>query len=239
MTAVPPLRLPFECIDPRGTTPVSPDFSSTVSPSTVNHASPDTTRSSWSNPASCVPISPLGSKWSTYACDSPDPVPKGRPPQAGCFCARGRRPKRWVTTLLFDVGDQRRPWQDPTNPSEPAPRRDHETPGDVSRRSFAARSGHAPSLRPDRFRAHRPVDNDAVARRLRLIALMGSGVFVVYGLVLPAWPVAVTNIVTTSVHVYHLHRLYRLRRGSEAGSPRLSKAPSIRRRVGGKRRASA
>jgi hypothetical protein len=76
MTTVPPLRLPFACIDPRGTTPASPDLSSTVSPSTVNHASPETTRNNWSNPASCIPISPSGSKWSTYAWDCPEPDPR-------------------------------------------------------------------------------------------------------------------------------------------------------------------
>ena len=43
--------------------------------------------------------------------------------------------------------------------------------------------------------------------RLRVIGLVGAIAFTVYGVALGAWPVVVTNLVTTSIHVYHLQAL--------------------------------
>jgi hypothetical protein len=42
---------------------------------------------------------------------------------------------------------------------------------------------------------------------LRMIALAGSLLFLVYGAVLGAWPVAATNAVTTTVHLLRLLRI--------------------------------
>lgn len=44
-------------------------------------------------------------------------------------------------------------------------------------------------------------------RRLRLLGLLGSLTFVAYGIGLGAWPLAATNCVTASVHLYHLWSL--------------------------------
>lgn len=45
--------------------------------------------------------------------------------------------------------------------------------------------------------------------RLRVIGLIGAITFTAYGVVLDAWPVVVTNLVTTSIHLYHLQVLSR------------------------------
>jgi uncharacterized membrane protein len=42
---------------------------------------------------------------------------------------------------------------------------------------------------------------------LRAFALAGSLAFVVYGSLMAAWPVVVTNALTTTVHFYHLRTL--------------------------------
>ena len=39
---------------------------------------------------------------------------------------------------------------------------------------------------------------------LRAFALAGSLTFVVYGILLGAWPIVLTNVITTSLHGYHL-----------------------------------
>ncbi len=43
--------------------------------------------------------------------------------------------------------------------------------------------------------------------RLRVIGLIGAITFTAYGAILGAWPVVVTNLVTTSIHVVHLRTL--------------------------------
>ncbi len=40
--------------------------------------------------------------------------------------------------------------------------------------------------------------------RLRIVGLAGAMIFVSYGLLLGAWPVVVTNIVTLSFHIFRL-----------------------------------
>ncbi len=40
--------------------------------------------------------------------------------------------------------------------------------------------------------------------RLRIVGLAGAMIFVSYGLLLGAWPVVVTNIVTLSIHIFRL-----------------------------------
>ena len=47
---------------------------------------------------------------------------------------------------------------------------------------------------------------------LRVFALAGSVTFIVYGTLLGAWPVVVTNVTTTSVHLYHLRSHARTKR---------------------------
>lgn len=44
---------------------------------------------------------------------------------------------------------------------------------------------------------------------LRLIGLAGATTFVTYGVLLGVWPVVVTNLVTSSIHLFHLRRLTR------------------------------
>ena len=39
---------------------------------------------------------------------------------------------------------------------------------------------------------------------LRAFALVGSLTFVGYGILLGAWPIVLTNVITTSLHGYHL-----------------------------------
>lgn len=48
--------------------------------------------------------------------------------------------------------------------------------------------------------------------RLRTISLVGSIVFVVYGLMISAWPVAVSNAIIACLNVYYLVREFRPRR---------------------------
>ncbi|MEL6892675.1 MAG: uroporphyrinogen decarboxylase [Actinomycetota bacterium] len=43
--------------------------------------------------------------------------------------------------------------------------------------------------------------------RLRVLGLSGSLTFIVYGVVLGAWPIVVTNGLTTAIHVARLRRL--------------------------------
>lgn len=40
--------------------------------------------------------------------------------------------------------------------------------------------------------------------RLRIVGLAGAMIFVSYGLLLGAWPVVVTNIITLSIHLFRL-----------------------------------
>jgi hypothetical protein len=42
---------------------------------------------------------------------------------------------------------------------------------------------------------------------LRCFGLAGSVMFMIYGALLEAWPVVVTNAVTTTIHLYQLRRL--------------------------------
>jgi hypothetical protein len=50
--------------------------------------------------------------------------------------------------------------------------------------------------------------------RLRVIGLVGAGVFTIYGLLIDALPVAVTNGIIVLVHAYHLTSLLRARAAS-------------------------
>ena len=43
--------------------------------------------------------------------------------------------------------------------------------------------------------------------RLRLLGLAGSVLFIVYGAAIGAWPIVVTNAVTTTVHLCRLRTL--------------------------------
>lgn len=43
--------------------------------------------------------------------------------------------------------------------------------------------------------------------RLRIIGLLGAAAFIGYGFALQAWPVVATNVVTSSIHLYHLRSL--------------------------------
>ena len=40
--------------------------------------------------------------------------------------------------------------------------------------------------------------------RLRIVGLAGATIFISYGLLLGAWPVVVTNMITLSIHIYRL-----------------------------------
>jgi energy-converting hydrogenase Eha subunit E len=51
---------------------------------------------------------------------------------------------------------------------------------------------------------------------LRMVALAGSLLFLVYGAVLGAWPVAATNAVTTTVHLLYLLRIRTQMKGEPA-----------------------
>ena len=42
---------------------------------------------------------------------------------------------------------------------------------------------------------------------LRSFGLIGSATFVAYGIALGAWPIVITNVVTTSIHLFHLRTL--------------------------------
>ncbi len=46
---------------------------------------------------------------------------------------------------------------------------------------------------------------------LRAFALAGSMTFVVYGVLLGAWPIVLTNVITTSLHGYHLRTHIKVR----------------------------
>lgn len=47
---------------------------------------------------------------------------------------------------------------------------------------------------------------------LRAFALAGSVAFIVYGVLLGAWPIVLTNVTTTSLHAYHLRAHAQTRR---------------------------
>ena len=44
---------------------------------------------------------------------------------------------------------------------------------------------------------------------LRLIAFTGSVAFIAYGILIGAWPVVITNVVTSSLHFHRLRELQR------------------------------
>ena len=47
--------------------------------------------------------------------------------------------------------------------------------------------------------------------RLRIINTVGAAAFVIYGLLIHAYPVAVLNTLTVSINLYHLRRMFRAR----------------------------
>lgn len=53
--------------------------------------------------------------------------------------------------------------------------------------------------------------------RLRCLAIVGSVAYIAYGIMLPAWPVVVTNAVTLTIHMIHLRILLTERNRLGAG----------------------
>ncbi|WP_346940575.1 YgjV family protein [uncultured Clostridium sp.] len=45
--------------------------------------------------------------------------------------------------------------------------------------------------------------------KLRFINLMGCILFVIYGLIIEAYPVAITNAIIVFINLYYLYKLYR------------------------------
>ena len=66
---------------------------------------------------------------------------------------------------------------------------------------------------------------------LRAFGLAGASTFIVYGILLGAWPVVLTNVATASLHVYHLRAQSITRRqlaaaNEGAGERRSDRLPS-------------